>query len=55
VQVNTATDLALYAPDGKLLWQQRVTTGIKHIDVSRCAKGAYLLKTNSTAQKVLIQ
>jgi hypothetical protein len=55
VQVNTATGLALYAPDGKLLWLQQVHTGIMHIDVSRYAKGTYLLKNNSTAQKVLIR
>ena len=30
------------------------TVGTKHIDVSRYAKGAYLLKANSTAQKVVI-
>ena len=55
VQVNRATDFALYAPDGKMLWQQRVTTGIMYIDVRRYGKGIYLLKTNSTVQKVLIQ
>lgn len=55
VQVNTSLYLALYTDEGKLLWQQRVNTGIKTIDVSRYAKGAYFLKTNTTTQKVVIQ
>lgn len=55
VQVNTATVLALYTADGKLLWQEQVNTGTKYIDVSRYAKGAYLLKTNTAAQKIVIQ
>ena len=55
VQVNTATSLALYTTDGKLMWQEQVNAGTKYIDVSRYAKGTYLLRTNSTAQKVVIQ
>lgn len=52
VQVNMASNLALYTDEGKLLWQQRVNTGTKNIDVSRYAKGTYFLKANNTAQKV---
>lgn len=55
VQVNMAAVLALYTADGKLLWQQPVQAGTKYIDVSRYAKGAYLLKSNSTTQKIVIQ
>jgi outer membrane protein assembly factor BamB len=55
VQVNTAAVLALYANDGKLLWQEPVNAGIKYIDVSKFAKGTYILKANATTQKVLIQ
>lgn len=55
IQVNTAAMLALYTADGKLLWQERVSAGTKYIDVSRYAKGIYLLTTNSTSQKVVIQ
>ena len=55
VQVNIATSLALYTADGKLLWQEQVNAGTKTINVSRYAKGAYLLHANSTAQKVVIQ
>ena len=55
VQVNTSINLALYTADGKLLWQEQVNAGIKNIDVSRYAKGVYLLKANTTAQKVVIQ
>ena len=55
VQVNASINLALYTTDSKLLWQQQVNAGTKTIDVSRYAKGTYLLKANNTAQKVLIQ
>lgn len=55
VQVNEAITLALYTADGKLLLQENVNAGTKTIDVSRYAKGTYLLKTNSTTLKVVIQ
>ena len=55
LQVNTATSLAFYTADGKLLWREQVNAGTKTIDVSRYAKGTYLLKTISTTQKVVIQ
>jgi hypothetical protein len=55
VRVNTVTGLALYTTGGTLLWQGHVNAGTTDIDVSRYPKGAYLLKANSTVQKVLIQ
>ena len=55
LQVNRATSLAFYTTDGKLLWQEQVNAGTKTIDVSRYAKGTYLLKTITTTQKVVIQ
>ena len=55
VQSNVSINLALYSADGKLLWQEQVNAGTKNIDVSRYAKGTYLLKANNTAQKVVIQ
>ena len=55
LQVNIATSLAFYTADGKLLWQKQVNAGTKTIDVSRYAKGTYLLKTITTTHKVVIQ
>ena len=55
LQVNMATSLAFYTADGKLLWQEQVNAGTKTIDVSRYAKGTYLLKTITATQKVVIQ
>jgi hypothetical protein len=55
LQVNMPTRLAFYTADGKLLWQEQVNAGTKTIDVSRYAKGIYLLKTITTTQKVVIQ
>ena len=55
VQVNTVTILAFYTADGKLLWREPVNAGTKNIDVSRYAKGIYLLKGNTTTQKIVIQ
>ena len=53
--VNMATSLAFYTADGKLLWREQVNAGTKTIDVSRYAKGTYLLKTITTTHKVVIQ
>jgi hypothetical protein len=55
VQVNAPMYLALYTAEGKLLWQQQTNAGTKTIDVSRYAKGTYLLKTNTTTKKLVIQ
>jgi len=55
LQVNMATSLAFYTADGKLLWREQVNAGTKTIDVSRYAKGTYLLKTITTTHKVVIQ
>jgi Secretion system C-terminal sorting domain len=55
VQVNTATRLDMYTASGKLLWQRQVNAGTINIDVSRYAKGTYLLKANSASQKIVIQ
>ena len=55
LQVNMATSLAFYTADGKLLWQEQVNAGTKIINVSRYAKGTYLLKTITTTQRVVIQ
>lgn len=55
IQVNTATELSMYTVDGKLVWKEQVHTGTKYFDLSRYAKGAYLLKTNSTSHKIAIQ
>jgi hypothetical protein len=55
IQVSTATGLTMYTADGKLLFQEAINAGIKNIDVSRYAKGTYLLKANGIAKKVVIQ
>ncbi|MEJ0103826.1 MAG: T9SS type A sorting domain-containing protein [Bacteroidota bacterium] len=55
VQVNVAAAMALYAADGKLLWKEQVRPGTNYINVSRYAKGVYLLKANTSTKKVLIQ
>jgi hypothetical protein len=55
VQINEATSLALYTADGKLLWNENVNAGIKTIDMSRYAKGTYLLKAKNVIQKIVKQ
>lgn len=54
VQVNNPLHLALYTTNGKLLWQQQANAGTKTIDMSRYAKGTYLLKANNSTQKVVL-
>jgi len=55
IQVNKAASLAFYSANGNLLWQEQVNAGTKSIDVSRYAKGTYLLQSNNTTQRVVIQ
>lgn len=55
VQLTAPMYLALYTADGKLLWQQQANAGTTTIDVSHYAKGTYLLKTNTTTKKLVIQ
>ncbi len=55
VQINAITTIALYTAEGKLLWQEHVNAGTKNIDVSGFAKGIYLIKANTTTQKIVIQ
>jgi hypothetical protein len=55
LQVNIAGILALYNADGKLLWQETVNTGTKTLSLSQYAKGLYLLKSQNTTQKLVIQ
>lgn len=55
VQINEATSLALYTADGKLLWNENVNAGSKTIDMSRYAKGTYLLKAKNVIQKIVKQ
>jgi hypothetical protein len=38
-----------------MLWQQPLNAGTTTIDVSRYAKGTYLLKANNSTQKVVLQ
>ncbi len=47
--------ITIYSSDGKLLWKEQTGAGIHTINVSRFAKGTYLLKANDTTIKFLIQ
>ncbi len=55
VQVNKDVLLGLYTLDGKLLWQQQTTPGMKHIAVSTYVAGLYLLKGNDQIFKIIVQ
>jgi hypothetical protein len=55
LQVTKNTPVALFAADGKLLWQANAKTGITDINVSGLAKGTYFLKANTTQQRIMIQ
>jgi Secretion system C-terminal sorting domain len=55
VQVNTAMALSLYTANGKLLLQKQYNAGLQNIDVSKFAKGIYLLTGNNTTLKLTIQ
>ena len=55
VEGITFTPLSFYTADGKLLWQQQLSSGLKNIDVSRYSKGNYFLKSGDYTKKVIIQ
>jgi len=54
LQVNNATDLSMYSPDGRLLWKKQVSEGAQTIDMSAHGKGVFLLKGNSLSEKILV-
>lgn len=47
--------LSFYNVTGKLLWQKELNAGSESIDVSRYAKGIYILKGNNSSHKLIIQ
>jgi Secretion system C-terminal sorting domain len=55
LQVNTPASLLLYAVDGKLVYKAAANAGIKNIDVSKLAKGMYLLHIGTATEKIIIQ
>lgn len=55
IQVNVPTGISLFSMDGKLLFKKRLNVGLQNIDVSTYAKATYLLKTEGTFQKLVIQ
>jgi hypothetical protein len=55
VEINNATPMSLYSPDGRLLWEKQMNTGLQSIDISRYGKGIFLLKTKETTEKILVQ
>ncbi len=55
LQVNISSPFTLYSDDGKQVWKGQLGTGLQYIDVSRFAKGTYLLKANNNSAKIMIQ
>jgi len=47
--------LSLFSPDGKMLWKKQLMPGMQTLDVSRYAKGIYLLKADGIAKRIVIQ
>mgnify|MGYP002651373728 CR=1 FL=1 len=55
VTVNKPTTLSLYNLAGKLLWKQHLKEGSHSIDLSRYAKGMYVLSGGGEGKSFLIQ
>jgi hypothetical protein len=55
LQVNIAGVFSLYSADGRLVWVEKLSTGIINIGVHRFAKGVYLIKAANTIEKIIIQ
>jgi hypothetical protein len=55
VALGRSCNLKLYDTEGRLLWQEQASAGLELIDVSRYAKGIYLLKAGDQVEKVLVR
>jgi hypothetical protein len=55
LQIHQKTTISFYEVTGKLLWKKQFTSGLQQMDVSRYAKGVYLLNAGAKVQKILIQ
>ncbi len=55
ITTSQPTILSLFNSDGKLLWIKKVNTGTESIDVSRFAKGVYLLKAGNESKNIVLQ
>jgi hypothetical protein len=55
VHVHKAIVFSFFDVNGRLHWVKQFAPGLQSVDVSRYAKGIYLLKTEEKTQKILIQ
>jgi concanavalin A-like lectin/glucanase superfamily protein len=55
VALGRSCILKLYDTEGRLLWQEQASAGLELIDVSRYAKGIYLLKAGDQVEKILVR
>jgi Secretion system C-terminal sorting domain len=55
LKMNIPVILSIYNSTGRLLWQKKAGMRTETIDVSKYARGIYLLKTNNESKKILIQ
>ncbi|MES1222237.1 MAG: T9SS type A sorting domain-containing protein [Bacteroidota bacterium] len=55
LQVNTPTTLSLFSSDGKLFWKKQFAPGMQTINSANYPRGVYLLKSNESTQRILLQ
>jgi hypothetical protein len=54
LSVNINCIITIFNTEGKILWTEELTPGLKNIDASRFGKAAYYIKAFNTIQKISI-
>ncbi len=47
--------VSFYSSDGKIIWRKFMNAGVQSADVSRLAKGIYILVTDAGSERILVQ
>jgi len=55
IQINKSASLSLYDLYGRSVYKKQVAAGMETIDMSRCAKGLYLLRADDQKVKIILQ
>lgn len=55
IQLTTAQEVKLYNSSGTLLYSKKLAAGAQQIDISRLAKGSYVLKAGDAVKQFVIQ
>ena len=55
ITILSACTLKLYSSDGTILWSKKFAAGSQTVDMSKYAKGIYLLKAEGQSEQIVVQ